>query len=231
MASSSLLEKVIDLSLLERLKKSSTTHLLFNTGLYLATVMPLLENTQLPDMAGPWEHVPTLILAVFIFAGFGILSYPAGKSQYYLSYAWDNSIDFVRFSLHKLFGIEIKPKDEKFLRDDRFSHYILIGSYLRTHDDPVIQKQYDKVVQAIQYGYTSKDSATETLILLLLWRQLNGWLFNETSKIFWMISQKLSLSIDPFWIICAILLIWAARPLPPSMEYIRVPNGKDLTRR
>ncbi|MCU0538069.1 MAG: hypothetical protein MUD14_29635 [Hydrococcus sp. Prado102] len=218
-----LFEKFSDLSLLEKLKQSDTSHLFLNLGLYLITVMPLMATINLSILAKPWESLPTIVLLLFLIAGFGGLY----KLAEFIRHILQNLRLYVELKflsiIARLGRSELirEPEFKRNYKDDLNIVYLpLIERYLATQDEPRTQKIYEQQKQAINDWFVARENAMFTLLLLLAQLLVNGILIQN-------IAQSFPLLISFLWLVCIGLAYWSTCSLPESKFYLYLPNNKN----
>jgi len=216
-----LIEKVTDLSLFEKLKQSDTAHLLFNIGLYLSTILPLLTSIDLPILTKPWQSLPIVILLLFVVAGFGGVYKLAVIIRYFIH----NLRLYIEFYLKLILSqIDISIINKKLKMRKEFennSNFVSLSDvrcYLATHEDLKIQKEYDEKMQAIENWYVARENAMFSLLLILGQLVLNGILIQE-------ISQYLPSFRLISWLIVISLIYWSTSSLPIDAYYLYLPNN------
>ncbi len=165
-----LFEKATDLSFLEKLQKINYALLLFNFGLYLITVLPLIK--RLPAVDSPWGDVSVLCSVVFLLAGFGFINILAEQTQPFLTRVWI-------YIFHMLLPITSVIYDPYRSQDESERNPNIISlreieSYLVNNENTFIQKKYEAREKYYEEGRRLRQTFLKTLFFFIGFMNFNS---------------------------------------------------------
>jgi hypothetical protein len=214
-------EKITDLSFLEKLKNQDIFQLLLNALLYITLILPILETVKIPAIHSPWKDISNEILVVFLLVGFGCVYWISFYVMYFLKEV-RSALEMVFFRLLHKIGLDIDNDKETiidlYLKNNGIVTMREISMYLLCNENKWMEKIYAENVEMKKIYYSRREATEVTLILFAGHFFFDGTtLKNLIQQLPWLLPVS---KITLLW-----LLYSSSKPYPLDMDYVYLPGN------
>ena len=207
------LEKLTDLSLLEKLSEVRTSLLLANVAMYFDLVRAVTVQHPLPAIPSPWGDASLIGITIAAIVGLGVICSIAKVIVELLRQTW--WILYYGFA-YKVSWDKLEATSRDIQNPNEVSYHTL-EMYLQAHEDKQVEHLFEEVRQQRKNFFDTQGRCAAACVLLSA-----EWFINNSFLHIAVPEQHLQ------WVLCiAVCLVFVAfAHLPRELQYIYMPGNR-----